>query len=176
MITNFLITGSKKIGKTTLIKKVYNTNKINPIGFITLPILKNNIRRGFYYHSLFNIQPNDLPIIYDMKTNPEVFMTLGVKTLKMVLKSNNNFVILDEIGRIEKSNECYIKLLNEIFDSNKFVLAALKKEDIIYINQIKVRKDVKIIDLDSDDFNESYKFLNNCLKEYRGEYNNEKNI
>ena len=169
-MNNYLITGKKQVGKSTLIKRLCKDNNINPDGFLTLPQYNElGERQGFYYHSLSPIRvfKNNQLIFDEKKIFANIFQELGEECLENTIKSDKNFIILDEIGRFERKEKKYIGLLNIILDSEKFVMGVLKKEDIEYINEIKKREDVKVFDLDSDSIEEVYKYLNKKIKEYK---------
>ncbi len=181
MITNFLITGKRQIGKSSLIKQVCKENSLDICGFVTLANYDNNgTRTGFYYHALLPVflcedLLNDLPIMVETTPVFATFDTLGIPTLERILLCDKKVVVLDEIGRIEKNNEAYIALLNKILDSNKFVLGVLKKEDIPFINEIKKRNDVYIYDLDVLDYNIVKSEIEISLNNYEEKFIDEKN-
>lgn len=168
---NFLITGKRQVGKSSLIKQVCQELNLAPCGFVTLAKYDNlGNRQGFYYHTLLPVficheLVNDLPIMIGLTPVFETFSSLGISTLKAILLSDNHYVILDEIGRIEKNNEEYINLLNQILCSDKLVLASLKKENIPFIEAMKKRMDVYVYDLDILDYNLAKEDIIKKLKE-----------
>ena len=54
------LTGSKQIGKSTLIQKFIQENQVPCSGYITLPYFENGERIGFYLHSLISLERNDI--------------------------------------------------------------------------------------------------------------------
>ena len=183
MINNFLITGKPSIGKSYLVNSLINNLNLEVTGFKTLPYYIENDMKGYCYHSIENLTniKNDLPIniIYDKKNNIpiiDVFKTLGIQCLKNSLNSNKTIILLDEIGRIERNCTEYIDLINSIFDSDKCVLAVLKKEKIDFIDKIKSRKDVLLLDLDNIEYEKAYSYLNKKIKEILQSWNYQKKL
>jgi nucleoside-triphosphatase len=76
------------------------------------------------------------------------FETFGANCLKEAIDSTLNLVVLDEIGRFESNSKNFIQQLHNVFDSHKTVIAVIKKEPIAFIEDIKTRNDILLLDLD----------------------------
>ncbi|WP_352400679.1 nucleoside-triphosphatase [Anaerotignum sp.] len=155
MITNFLITGKKGVGKSFLAKKVLDNLKESYVGYQTLPYYINNKIRGHYFHSLIDLAEieNDLPFTIRHKKdsciyNKEVFQIIGIPCLTKSLLSSEKIVLLDELGVAELENLDYLNQVEKLFNSNKIVIAILKKVDSYFIINLKKREDIVLIDLD----------------------------
>ncbi len=79
---------------------------------------------------------------------PETFGDFGVKCLVDCLSSGDPVLLLDEIGRFERSSQAFLRTVWSVLDSEKTVIAVLKKEELPHIAAIKARPDTLVIDLD----------------------------
>ena len=172
LITNFIVAGSKGIGKSFLINKILKCFNIEYSGFKTLPYKINGVIKGHYFHSLVNVLAveNDLPFTLRHEKNNciairETFDILGIPYLKESLSNNSKIVILDEIGTCETNNLDYLQQIVNIFDSNKVVLIALKKVDAKHILKLKTRSDCFVLDLDSIPIKTAIKIIKPKLME-----------
>lgn len=79
---------------------------------------------------------------------------------KLLLSEHEEPMIIDEVGRFEKNEEKFLKTINKIYESNKFSIIILKKEDLIFNNSLiknsLSRKDMLYIDMDL--YNEEKEF------------------
>ncbi len=155
MITNYLITGRKGIGKSFLAQRVLKALQEDYVGYQTLPYYINEEIRGHYFHSLIPLEEieNDLPFTIRHKKNSciynkEVFDIIGIPCLTKSLLSSKKIVLLDELGVAESENWNYINRVEELLNSSKIVIAILKKVDSAFISKIKNRTDITLIDLD----------------------------
>lgn len=144
------ITGSVNSGKSTLanlyidkIKKDYagyRTKKIDmtPVGPIySLEDIRTGLHRPisvFCDNKIIGIQ--------------ETFDGFGTQVVKDAINSNTKILLFDEIGRFERNSVSFLQALNSAFESDKQVVAVLKKEDLPHIKQICKRKDIIFFDMD----------------------------
>ena len=75
---------------------------------------------------------------------------------------------MDELGRFEKEEETFLSYVQEAFDSEKFVLAVLKKEEIPYICQLKDRDDVYVFDLGNLEWKKAFTEIQNLVTSFIG--------
>ena len=59
--------------------------------------------------------------------------------------SQADIVIMDEIGALEKDCTLFLDKISEVLDSDANVLGVIKQKDTLFLNEIKLRADVKII-------------------------------
>jgi nucleoside-triphosphatase len=85
------------------------------------------------------------------KLNRDLFETIGVEMLEKSLK-NRSIIIMNKIGFVETKAEKFIGEVIKIFDSPKPVLGIMKNRQCDYINNIKSRNDVIIMDVDSNNY------------------------
>lgn len=149
--SNFFITGDKGIGKSTLLKEMIETLQIKEdlSGFFTMPYFEDQVRKGFYLHSLLDIQGNDQPISvqndeYSCEAIKETFETLGVLTLSKSLESSKNHILMDELGVLEGAAYLFQKQVEEVLNSPKIILGVLKDKKHPFLEGIKTRQDTYI--------------------------------
>lgn len=166
MITNFLITGKKGIGKSFLAQRVIDYFQEDYVGYKTLPYLINEKPKGHYFHSLIELDDmeNDLPFTIRNKKDGciyirEVFDTIGIPCLTKSLHSSEKIVLLDEIGVAESCNILYINMVEALLNSDKIVVGILKKVNSSLINRIKDRQDILLVDLDDAMQEDAFKEL-----------------
>jgi nucleoside-triphosphatase len=150
---NLLITGIPGVGKTTLIKKLSEGLKdFHPIGFYTAEIREEGERKGFELISLDGkkglLSHKDIRSPYkvgrykvDVKGFEDFLDSISF------LNSSNRLIIIDEIGKMECFSDRFKKLLKEIIDSEKWVIATIALKGSGLIAEAKERKDVKLFEI-----------------------------
>lgn len=83
------------------------------------------------------------------KLNIDVFNTKGVQFLQDSLKYRE-VLIFNEIGFIESKSEKFTREVIRALNSEKVVIALLKRINCDYINYIATRKDVNIFNISED--------------------------
>ncbi|MCI0454102.1 MAG: NTPase [Candidatus Dadabacteria bacterium] len=150
---NFLITGLPGIGKTTLITKLsQELSGFHPVGFYTEEIREKGIRKGFELISLDGRR--GLLSHINIKSPFRVGKySVDIKGFQEFLDSIPFFdhavrlIIIDEIGKMECLSERFKKLLNEVLDSNKPVVATIAFKGGGLIEEIKKRGDIKFFEI-----------------------------
>lgn len=155
---NILITGSKNTGKSTLVQKILKQFSSSYAGFQTIPF--ERFEAGPTYLMVDLITKKQIPISkYDGKQVvgiPVAFSTFGKKCLQNSIASEHLFVVMDELGRFERTSYDFINMVNKVLSSKKIVIAVLKAESIDYLNLIKNRPDCYLYNLDCSLFDEVY--------------------
>jgi nucleoside-triphosphatase len=150
---NLLITGLPGVGKTTLIKKLSKALKgLHPIGFYTEEIREEGVRKGFELISLEGKK--------GLLSHKDIRSPHTVGSYKVDVKSFEDFlnsisflnpltrlIVIDEIGKMECLSEPFKKLLKEILDSEKWVIATIALKGSGLIAEVKERKDVKLFEI-----------------------------
>jgi nucleoside-triphosphatase len=150
---NILITGLPGVGKTTLIKKIAEELKhLHPVGFYTTEIREEGLRKGFELISLEG-RKGILSHI-DIKSPYRVgHYKVDLGGFDDFLESitffnpSTQLVIIDEIGKMECYSDQFKKLLKEILDSEKWVIATIALKGSKLISEIKGRKDIKLFEM-----------------------------
>ena len=82
-----------------------------------------------------------------MEPVPGVLDTIGTQLARQVMATPGEWAAVDEIGFLEQSSPAYQQALWELFE-HKRVLAALRKEDLPFLNRLRERADCLVLDLD----------------------------
>jgi len=155
MPNNILVTGSPRVGKTTLIKKIINRLSHSYVigGFYTHEKRESGKRTGFYITDfsgnqmiIADVNSNSPYRVGKYGVNVEAFEKIGVPALEDA-NENADLVIIDEIGKMEMFSQKFCKMLERVFDSQKPVLATIKKTDCELTSRLKSRDDVVLFQL-----------------------------
>lgn len=166
---NIFLTGFKNAGKSTVINEFLKTYKGTVGGFRT--VLKKTSIDDFCGIYMIDITQDDVPFGYDNRAGsctPErkpigydkVFETVGVKSLSF--STMPNLIIMDELGVLENECENFKAKVIECLNSKADVLGVIKSKSSDFLDEIRARKDVIIIDVHNCDAKE----LLFKLKEY----------
>ncbi len=150
---SILITGLPGVGKTTLIRKIFETLKnLHPAGFYTEEIREEDIRKGFELISLDGRR--------GLLAHTGIRSLCRVGKYKVDVKGFENFldsipffnpnthlIMIDEIGKMECLSDQFKKLLKELLDSEKRVIATIALKGSGLIEEIKKRHDIKLFEL-----------------------------
>lgn len=149
-ITNIFITGSRKIGKTTLIRTVMTKLGMPYNGYLTVP--DEVYSEGSTYVMIDMKTGDKMPISkYEQgmfRPIESTFEAFGVQCIQTSLQSEEPYAIFDEVGRFERQCNGFLEALTCALDSSKLIVAVLKKEEIAHIKEYKKRKDCVVLDLD----------------------------
>ena len=150
---NILITGLPGSGKTTLLRKVADELKpLHPTGFFTSEIREANTRKGF---ELRNLDGKKELLAHVDITSPHRVgrYKVDVKGFEAFLEAipllgpSANLIIIDEIGKMECFSGLFRHLVEQVLNSEKVVLATIALKGDGFIDTIKKRDDIQLIDL-----------------------------
>jgi nucleoside-triphosphatase len=154
--TNLLITGVPGIGKTTLIQKLSEElRNLNPVGFYTTEIREKAVRKGFELVSLdgkrailSHTEIRSPHRVGKYKVDVEGFEAF-LDTIPCLL-SQTRCIIVDEIGKMECLSNVFRKVMKEILDSEKLVIATIAWKGSGFIEEIKKRDDAELYEMTQD--------------------------
>ncbi len=147
---NIAITGAKQAGKSTLAHRLLAAGGLPYAGFRTTVYARTAL--GPLYR-LTDVRTGETAPISHLTEEgirgiPRAFEETGVRCLQGALTSDAPLVLLDEIGRFERQSPAFLQSLWAALDSDKRVIAVLKKEELAHIAAICARKDTLVVDLD----------------------------
>ena len=149
---HLFLTGEKQVGKSTLLRKLIEAKALDCSGFETQAFYLSGERRGFSLHGRVKMLPYENDCICCVRVEEKrsvpvlsVFEENGVKMLKESLSSSAPFILMDELGRLERNADAFIAEVFACLDSDKRVIGVLQKCSSEHVNAIAQRSDVTII-------------------------------
>ncbi len=153
-MTNILVTGSPRTGKTTLISTIISKLNIDVIGFITLEIKENNVRTGFTIETYSGIKKilaskKNIESRYRVGRYGVYLDNLNFVVSKLEKEINNKIpklIVIDEIGKMELFSHSFKEFVIQALDQNK-VLGTIMLRDNDFTKKIKLRSDTKVFEI-----------------------------
>ena len=150
-----LLTGRPGVGKTTIVKKVVAAHGL-PLagGFLTEEIRQRGQRVGFGVKDIYTWGEGILAHA-DRKGPPRVgrygvdiasFERIGVTALREGLL-RDGCIIIDEIGKMELFSDAFREAVTEVFDSAHPVLASIPLHSRPFLDRLRERPDVTLIEI-----------------------------
>ncbi len=150
---NIFITGFPGVGKTTLIEKLSEELKgFHPVGFYTAEIREKRVRKGFELISLNKRR--------GLLSHVDIKSPYRVGKYKVAIESFEDFldsiefsdpatrlIIIDEIGKMECLSVKFKKLIRDILDSEKLLVATIALKGDGIIGEIKKRDGIKLFEI-----------------------------
>ena len=147
---HFLLTGNRGIGKTTLfikLKEVLCKSQEHPVPEIMTYLVP---QEKVMLRNVWTKEEAVIGIFKDhwMETVSEGFKNLGVRSVKDAIEAEETeWAAMDEIGFLESREESFKDAIRQLFDTKR-VLAVIRKQDLPFLNELKNREDVYLVDLD----------------------------
>ena len=157
---NILVTGSPGSGKTTLVRAVIDElqkNNVKGGGFYTKEMRIGNTRTGFSLVTLggasatlaqVGIRSSHKVGKYGVDTG--VLDGIGVEAIKSAM-AGSDFIVIDEIGKMELLSPLFIKSVGEALDDRKVLLATIGKFKHPFADEVRQRTDVCLFEIDRGD-------------------------
>jgi len=151
-IKNIFITGSIKVGKSSVINKVLEQlGEIKIGGFKTIPIFEDGLRKGFALESfdgqklIFAHTDLESNLKFDVyRYDISVFETFGTQLLDNAMK-DSELIVMDEIGVMEKKTTLFKEYVLKCLDLPVPVLGAFQKRGEWFSDILNKRSDTRII-------------------------------
>ena len=150
---HLIIRGPPRSGKTTIIRKIIAQSPVPLKGFYTVEIRDNNKRIGFDAVCISTKKRVELARVTKEGGNPKigkysVFVDLFENFFQECLLNQkitqNDVLIIDEIGKMEALSQLFVDSLNFFFDS-VIVLATAPSYNLPVLNEILSRNDVETL-------------------------------
>ena len=153
---NLLVTGPPGVGKTTLIISLLPYLRVyRPAGFFTREIRVGGIRKGF---ELVSLSGESLMLAHTGIAGRERVGKYGVdkegfhRYIEQLRGSlpGRGLVIFDEIGKMEVLSGEFRELVTDVLDGKTPLLATIARKGDHFIEGIKERPDVALVEITRD--------------------------
>ncbi len=147
---NIAITGAKDAGKSTLARWLLEQISRTYAGFRTVPYALTPAGPLYALEDLATGEQTPISRLTaeGIRGIPESFDGFGKNVVARSLAAPAEVILLDEIGRFERYSVGFLAAVELALNSEKPVIAVLKKESLPHIDAIKSRRDTLVIDLD----------------------------
>jgi nucleoside-triphosphatase len=171
---NLLVTGLPGVGKTTLIRKLSEALKdFHPVGFYTAEIRQEGMRKGF---ELIDLRGKRGVLSHiDFKSHDRVGRyRVDVSGFEDFLDGISFFdpssavIIIDEIGKMECLSDKFDRILEEILNSEKWVIATIALKGSGRITEVKLRRDIKLFEMTLSNRDGLFSEILKIIKSSRG--------
>jgi nucleoside-triphosphatase len=150
---NILITGNPGVGKTTLIQRAVERSALDAGGFYTQELREGGRRVGFELRTLAGekglLAHVDIGSPFrvgkygvDLKSLEE----LGVVAIRRAI-SSRFLIVIDEIGKMELYSTVFRQCVLDALDSSCLLLATVGPQPISFLQTVKSRGDVLVMQL-----------------------------
>ncbi|MDW8056539.1 MAG: NTPase [Elusimicrobiota bacterium] len=159
MKKNLFITGLPGVGKTSLVMKVVNKYPEKFGGFYTKEIREDAVRKGFMICTTDGKQ--DIFALKGLKSkyvvgsygvNIDVLENVGISALMSAVETKE-IILIDEIGKMELFSEKFRTTVLKCLNLSKKVLATIKFTKDKFTDELKLRKDIEILELKKENYN-----------------------
>lgn len=171
-----LITGPPGSGKSTFVSRLIKDliSRGYTVGGILTPEIRERGRRtGFKIIDLLKKREGVMASVFISSpykvgryfVDVSVINDVGVSAIRDAI-SQANFVIIDEIGKMELFSKEFIKSLSDCFSSNKPVIATIGEKVISFFFSriVKNRHNVKLIRIKPKSWEDEYNFVKKILE------------
>lgn len=145
---HLILTGGRGTGKSTAI----NPLRTGMPGIITCAVPQTGVCMQQYPEGskvqIGVFDPSLLGPENRMRPLNTAFEEHAVPMLRKLAEEAGEWVFVDEIGYLEYGSEAYMNALRNLFD-RKRVIAAVRKQDVPFLLELRERKDAFCVDLDS---------------------------
>lgn len=149
---HLFLTGERQVGKSTLLRGLMEREGLRCAGFETRPFFVEGERKGFVMHGRVEMPPfeNDCVIavrLGERRAAPVLpaFEENGVAILRRSLASDAPYLLMDELGRLERDAIAFATQVKACLDSSKRVLGVLQRCDAPLPTEIAAREDVLML-------------------------------
>ncbi|WP_276934611.1 nucleoside-triphosphatase [Dielma fastidiosa] len=158
MSKHLFLTGEKKVGKSSAIKKFLSIALPDFSGYQTQPVMINERIRGYALHSFEALDEEENDVIISVRAGVRrnicvegIFDTIGVKIIQAAVAADAELVIIDELGKLEDNAPDFQAAIKQLLDSNHRVLGVLQKKESKMSALLNERDDCEIIEISEAD-------------------------
>ena len=151
---HIFLTGARQVGKSTILRGLIKRRGLDCAGFETRPFYIGDERRGFTLHGRVDMPPYENDCIVCVRVGERrsvpvlpVFEENGVDILKRSLESESPWLLMDELGRLERDAARFCAQVLACLDSDKRVLGVLQACDAPLVCAVRAREDVSVIEV-----------------------------
>ena len=151
---HIFLTGARQVGKSTILRGLMKRRGLDCAGFETQPFYIGDERRGFTLHGRVDMPPYENDCIVCVRVGERrsvpvlsVFEENGVDILKRSLDSESPWLLMDELGRLERDAARFCAQVLACLDSGKRVLGVLQACDAPLVCAVRAREDVSVIEV-----------------------------
>ena len=168
MSVNIFLTGKPGIGKTTIIQKFIRRYPLSAGGFFTCEIREHGVRVGFtieairswihedhdgsgekYHAVMAHINSLSTYRVGRYGVNISAIEKVGITALREGMK-RAKIIIIDEIGRMEMYSTLFQKEVKNVLDCPLPVLGVIQMKRNPFLDSIRKRDDVTVIQVTLD--------------------------
>lgn len=150
---NILITGYPGVGKTTFVRALAEKlNDGHTVGFVTTEIRHGGVRTGFALESMDG--SSGVLSHVDFRTAVRVGrFGVDIEGFEAFLKGIDFFglgttlVIIDEIGKMECRSGMFTRLVRDLLDSDKRLVATIARTGGGLISEVRRRGDIVLVEI-----------------------------
>lgn len=154
MVKNIFITGAPSSGKTTVIKKVVSKLNIPASGFYTEEEMFAGKRTGFILKTLDGksgyLAHENFSSEYSIRRYGVNIENVEKIAVPSIVPHDNTIIIIDEIGKMECFSEKFKSAALIALQSKIIVIGTITLGGTDFIHDVKMRKDVEIINVTQD--------------------------
>ncbi len=163
---NIAITGCKGSGKSTLARWIIARSGVLSAGFRTLRYAQTALGPLYELEEILTGERSAISALTreGIRGIPAHFDGFGAGVVASALASPAPLILLDEIGRFERTSAVFLRAVTDALNSEKKVIAVLKKEALPHILAIRQRADTLLIDLDCDGWEDGRKLAEKWLE------------
>ena len=167
---HLFLTGERGVGKSTLLRRLIAAKDLDCTGFETRHVEIDGLRRAHMLHGLIGLPEFENDCICCVRVSEKrsvpvlpVFEENGVSILQRSLSSPAPFILMDELGRLERDAHGFIAQVGACLDSEKRVLGVLQRCSAAHVQAITAREDVTVLTVTPENRDELLKHLLNLL-------------
>lgn len=171
VITNLLLTGVPRVGKTTVIKRVIEGSGLPFCGFYTEEIREGEQRVGFKIittsgqeGTLAHVRIRSKYVVGRYGVNIEDVKNVAMPVLQRALEEGK-IIVIDEIASMELYCPGFAELVIQCLDSLQPLLGALQMKPLPFLKRIREREDVEILNVTPFNRNDLPSVVSNRLWE-----------